>query len=112
MSNTNTNYFHKYATSKNRTEYKRIMNDIDKATTEEKLNKLGKNMMALHKKLHDDQETRSRASSAASAGSAVSVGSINLSRLPPVPESSSPPPPPTPSRKSRRTRRKNRSRRR
>ena len=102
----NSNYFDKYATSENRTEYNRIMKNIDEATTEEKLKELGKNMMALHKKVRDRQETRSRASSTAS------TGSINLSRLPPVPKSSSPSPPPPPSRKSRRTRRKNRSRRR
>jgi len=87
----NSNYFDKYATSENRTEYKRIMNDIDKATTEEDLNKLGRNMIALHKTVRDRQETRSRASSTAST---------------------SPSPSPPPPRKLRRTRRKNRSRRR
>ena len=103
----NTNYFDRYATSENKTEYTRIMKNIDDATTQEKLKELGRNMMALHKKVRDRQETRSRASSTAS------TGSINLSRLPPVPQSLSfSPPPPPPSRKSRRTRRKNRSRRR
>jgi len=103
----NSNYFHKYATSENRTEYNRIMKNIDEATTEETLNKLGRNMIALHKRVRDRQETRSRASSTAS------TGSINLSRLPPVPQSLSfSPPPPPPSSKLRRTRRKNRSRRR